>query len=398
VRIVVGITGGIAAYKAVALVRLLVKAGHDVKVIPTQNALRFVGSATLEAISRNTVDPDLYTDVADVKHVELGQSADLIIVAPATASFIARTAAGLADDLLSNVILASKAPIVIAPAMHTEMWQNVATERNIETLKRDGTFIVEPTIGQLTGNDVGSGRMAEPEEIFESALAATCQKDLLGKRILISAGGTREPIDPVRFIGNSSSGKQGLALAQAASNRGAEVTLVLANVQGSQPFRTINVGTASELLEAMRENVLTSDAVIMAAAVGDFRVAEQSQTKIKKSQTGENFSISVVQNEDVLASLRHLVSANNFGCLLVGFAAETQPDSDKLQSLALAKMEAKGCDLMVANDVSDGQVFDQESSSVIIVAKDQVPVFASGSKHVVADVILDSMAQIWKTK
>ena len=397
-RIVVGITGGIAAYKAVALVRLLVKAGHDVKVIPTQNALRFVGSTTLEAISRNTVDPDLYTDVADVKHVEIGQSADLIIVAPATASFIARTAAGIADDLLSNVILASKAPVVIAPAMHTEMWQNVATERNIETLKRDGMFIVEPAIGQLTGNDVGAGRMAEPEEIFERALAATCRKDLLGKRILISAGGTREPIDPVRFIGNSSSGKQGLALAQAASNRGAEVTLVLANVQASQPFRTINVGTASELLEAMRENVLNSDAVIMAAAVGDFRVAEQSLTKIKKSQTVEDFSISLVQNEDVLASLRQLISAKNSPCLLVGFAAETQPDSDKLQNLALAKMQAKGCDLMVANDVSGGQVFDQESNSVIIVAKHQEPVRAAGSKLVVADVILDCMSLIWNSR
>jgi len=398
VRIVVGITGGIAAYKSVSLVRLLVQAGHDVKVIPTQNALRFVGAATLEAISRNTVDPDLYTDVADVKHVELGQSADLIIVAPATASFIARTAAGIADDLLSNVILASKAPVVIAPAMHTEMWQNVATERNIETLRRDGIVIIEPAVGQLTGNDVGAGRMAEPEEIFARSLSVTAKKDLLGKRILISAGGTREPIDPVRFIGNSSSGKQGLALAQAASDRGAEVTLVLANLQTSLPFRTITVSTAGELLRAMQDSVLGSDAAIMTAAVGDFRVFEPSTSKIKKSNTGDVMSISLVQNPDILADLSKVLSENKSDCLLIGFAAETESDEGRLRSLALAKLEAKGCDLIVANDVSNGQVFDQDSTSVTLLAKHQEPVKATGSKRVVSEVILDRVLQIWNSK
>lgn len=397
-RIVVGITGGIAAYKSVSLVRLLVQAGHDVKVIPTQNALRFVGAATLEAISRNTVDPDLYTDVADVKHVELGQSADLIIVAPATASFIARTAAGIADDLLSNVILASKAPVVIAPAMHTEMWQNVATERNIETLQRDGIVIIEPAVGQLTGNDVGAGRMAEPEEIFARSLSVTAKKDLLGKRILISAGGTREPIDPVRFIGNRSSGKQGLALAQAASDRGAEVTLVLANLQTSLPFPTITVSTAGELLRAMQENVLGADAAIMTAAVGDFRVSEPSTSKIKKSNTGDVMSISLVQNPDILADLSKVLSENKSDCLLIGFAAETDSDESRLQSIALAKLEAKGCDLIVANDVSNGQVFDQDSTSVILLAKNQEPAKASGSKRVVSDAILDRVLQIWNSK
>jgi len=395
VRIVVGITGGIAAYKAVSLVRLLVQAGHDVKAIPTQSALRFVGSTTLEAISSNTVDPDLYTDVADVKHVELGQSADLIIVAPATASFIARTAAGIADDLLSNVILASRAPKVIAPAMHTEMWENAATRRNIDTLLNDGFVIVEPEIGQLTGGDVGKGRMAEPETIVGVALATASVKDLMGKRILISAGGTREPIDPVRFIGNNSSGKQGLALARAAARRGADVTLVLANVFATETFKVVRADTAADMLLALSARASATDALIMTAAISDYRVVQPSPVKMKKASAGETFELTLIQNEDILAKLAPAVHEANLNALVVGFAAETESDEQGLELAAKKKLISKGCDFIVANDVSDGQVFDQATNSVRIVSSEAPPVTVSGSKAAVADAILDAMLMRW---
>jgi phosphopantothenoylcysteine decarboxylase/phosphopantothenate--cysteine ligase len=235
VRVVLGVTGGIAAYKATGIIRLLTEAGHDVKVIPTANALRFIGATTLEALSHNSVDPDLYTDVEAVKHVELGQTADLVIVAPATASFLARMASGLADDLLMNTLLATKAPILVAPAMHTEMWQNPATVANVATLRQRGIEILEPAVGRLTGADSGPGRLPEPEEIVAAALALSAPQDLSGKRFLITAGGTQEPIDPVRFLGNHSSGKQGIALATEATKRGAKVTLIAANVSESIP-------------------------------------------------------------------------------------------------------------------------------------------------------------------
>jgi len=395
VRIVVGITGGIAAYKAISLVRLLVQAGHDVKVIPTQNALRFVGSTTLEAISSNTVDPDLYTDVADVKHVELGQSADLIIVAPATASFIARTAAGIADDLLSNVILASRAPKVIAPAMHTEMWENAATRRNIDTLLNDGFVIVEPEIGQLTGGDVGKGRMAEPETIVGVALATASVKDLMGKRILISAGGTREPIDPVRFIGNNSSGKQGLALARAAARRGADVTLVLANVFATETFKVVRADTAADMLLALSARASATDALIMTAAISDYRVVQPSPAKMKKASAGDTFELTLIQNEDILTKLAPAVHEANPNALVVGFAAETESDEQSLELAAKKKLISKGCDLIVANDVSDGQVFDKDTNSVRIVSSEAPTVSVSGSKVAVADAILDAMLMRW---
>lgn len=397
-RIVVGITGGIAAYKAVSLVRLLVQAGHDVKVIPTQNALRFVGSTTLEAISSNTVDPDLYADVADVKHVELGQSADLIIVAPATASFIARTAAGIADDLLSNVILASRSPKVIAPAMHTEMWENAATRRNIDTLLKDGFVIVDPEFGQLTGGDVGKGRMAEPETIVGVALAAVSVKDLMGKRILISAGGTREPIDPVRFIGNNSSGKQGLALARAATRRGAEVTLVLANVSATETFQVVRADTAAEMLVALSARASATDALIMTAAISDYRVLQPSPVKMKKASAGDTFELTLIQNEDILAKLAPAVHEANQSALVIGFAAETESDDQVLELAARRKLISKGCDLIVANDVSDGQVFDQDMNSVRIVSSQAPTVSVSGSKAAVADAILDAMLTRWHNR
>ena len=248
-QIVLGVTGGIAAYKATGVIRLFSEAGHSVKVIPTENALRFIGATTLEALSHNSVDPDLYSDVADVKHVQLGQQANLIVVAPATANFIAKLAAGIADDLLGNTILASNAPVLIAPAMHTEMWLNPATIANIETLRSRGIHILEPAEGRLTGEDTGIGRLPEPEQIVAAALALVTSQDLSDKEILITAGGTREAIDPVRFIGNHSSGKQGIALARAAASRGAKVTLIGANIEPvSLPnLRFIPVQTATQL-------------------------------------------------------------------------------------------------------------------------------------------------------
>ncbi|MFY7819599.1 MAG: bifunctional phosphopantothenoylcysteine decarboxylase/phosphopantothenate--cysteine ligase CoaBC, partial [Rhodoluna sp.] len=321
-RILVGITGGIAAYKAVGVVRLLVEAGHDVKVIPTANALRFVGAATLEAISKNTVDPDLYTDVADVKHVELGQSAELIIVAPATASFIARTAAGLGDDLLSSSILASKAPILVAPAMHTEMWENPSTVANVATLRARGINVLEPAVGRLTGEDSGKGRLPEPHQIVEAALNLFVQQDLAGVKVLITAGGTREPIDSVRFIGNNSSGLMGLALYKAAKRRGADVRLIAANLQGGLTEGQVDVSTAEELRVALGELAPSTDVLIMTAAVSDYRIESPSASKLKKADLGATPTLNLVENPDLLAEVaaqRPLSSKQ----ILVGFAAET---------------------------------------------------------------------------
>ncbi|MCC6855686.1 MAG: bifunctional phosphopantothenoylcysteine decarboxylase/phosphopantothenate--cysteine ligase CoaBC, partial [Microbacteriaceae bacterium] len=289
-NVVVGVTGGIAAYKAVSVVRALVLAGHDVHVVATENALRFVGRPTLEAISRNTVHSDLYEGVAEVRHVAIGQAADLIVVAPATANTVAKLAAGLADDLLGNTILASTAPLVIAPAMHTEMWQNAATVANIATLRQRGVTVVGPAVGQLTGADSGPGRMSEPEEIVEVALrTAAGRQDLAGRRILVTAGGTREPIDPVRFIGNRSSGKQGVALAVAAADRGAEVTLIAANLEVDVPatVQVVRVRSTLDLEKAATSAAETADIVIMAAAVADYRPETVADAKIKKDVQGD---------------------------------------------------------------------------------------------------------------
>ncbi|NDH65892.1 MAG: bifunctional phosphopantothenoylcysteine decarboxylase/phosphopantothenate--cysteine ligase CoaBC [Microbacteriaceae bacterium] len=386
-RILVGITGGIAAFKAVTLVRLLSELGHDVKVVPTQNALRFVGATTLEALSKNTVDSDLYTDVADVKHIELGQSADLVIVAPASASFIARTAAGIADDLLSNVILATAAPIIIAPAMHTEMWENAATKANVATILERGINMVEPTEGRLTGEDSGKGRMAEPEDILEAALALLIPQDLSGKAVVVTAGGTREPIDPVRFIGNSSSGKQGLEIAKEASRRGAQVTLIGANFEARGAFDFIRVVTTDELSAALAARA-TADVIVMAAAISDYRVQNPSATKIKKASTGAHLELTLIQNEDVLAKLAATKPA---GQIVVGFAAETEPDAASLESAARNKLEQKGCDIIVANDVTDGKVFNENSSTVQIIQPGSPVVHLTGTKREVARVLIDTI-------
>lgn len=390
-QIVLGVTGGIAAYKATSLIRLFTEAGHQVKVIPTENALRFVGTTTLEALSHNSVDPDLYTDVADVKHVELGQQANLIVVAPATANFIAKLAAGIADDLLGNTLLVATAPILIAPAMHTEMWLNPATVANVELLRSRGYHILEPASGRLTGSDSGIGRLPEPEAIFSAAIALVGSRKLVGKRIMVTAGGTHEPIDPVRFIGNSSSGKQGIAIAKAAAMQGAEVTLIGANINetAGHNINFVRVNTAVELERAVNERLKTSDALIQAAAVSDYRVAIPEAKKMKRSVLGEKVSIELIANPDILAGAVSRIRNEHFDCITVGFAAETAPNSSDLRSLAASKLMSKGCDIIVANDVSDGKVFGSDENSVIILTKSGVEIETSGSKGDVAAAILD---------
>ena len=389
-NVVVGVTGGIAAYKAVSVVRALVLAGHDVDTVTTENALRFVGRPTLEAISRNTVHSDLYEGVAEVRHVAIGQAADLIVVAPATANTVAKLAAGLADDLLGNTILASTAPLVIAPAMHTEMWQNAATVANIATLRQRGVTVVGPAVGQLTGADSGPGRMSEPEEIVEVALrTAAGRQDLAGRRILVTAGGTREPIDPVRFIGNRSSGKQGVALAVAAADRGAEVTLIAANLEVDVPatVQVVRVRSTLDLEKAATSAAETADIVIMAAAVADYRPETVADAKIKKDVQGDVLDLRLVKNPDILAGL---AANRRAGQVIVGFAAETEPDDAKLQQLGAAKVARKGADLLVVNRVGWNEGFATEGNTVIVLNRTgDIVGEASGSKRSVADRILD---------
>jgi len=390
-NVVVGITGGIAAYKAVAVVRGLVLAGHSVQVIATDAALRFVGKPTLEAISRNPVHSDLYEGVAEVRHVAMGQAADLIVVAPATANSIAKLAAGLADDLLGNTILASTAPVVIAPAMHTEMWQNPATVANVATLRARGVTVVGPGVGQLTGKDSGPGRMSEPEEIVAAALAAVVRKDLAGRRILVTAGGTREALDPVRYIGNRSSGKQGLAIALAAAARGAEVTLIGANLEVRPPasasIALIEVSSTLELQSATLVAAAEADVVIMAAAVADYRPEQVSEGKIKKEAQGDTLQLTLVKNPDIL---QELAAARTEGQVIIGFGAETEPDREELLAIGRAKLERKGADYLVVNRVGWTEVFATESNAVIILGTGGVIVGeASGTKASVAADILD---------
>lgn len=391
-NIVVGITGGIAAYKAVGVIRSLVLAGHDVQVIATAAALRFVGAPTLEAISRNRLNTDLYEGVSEVRHVALGQAADLVIIAPATANTLAKIAAGIADDLLGNTILATTAPVVVAPAMHTEMWNNAATVANVATLRARGVTVVGPGVGQLTGTDSGAGRMSEPDEIVAVALATLRAPDLAGKRILITAGGTREPLDPVRFIGNRSSGRQGLALAIAANARGADVTLIAANLEIAVPaFLRVNyISSTLELADAVAAAAPGADVVIMNAAVADYRPEQVAQSKIKKDQQGERLTLELVKNPDILAGVSR---ARLPGQVIMGFAAETEPDSEALLELGRAKIRRKGCDFLVINRVGWSEGFGTESNSVVLInARGDIVIEASGSKRSVADSILDVLA------
>lgn len=392
-NIVVGVTGGIAAYKSVHLVRLLVKAGHEVTVIPTADALRFVGQPTWEAISRNDVTTSVHDDVARVRHVALGQAADLIIIAPATANTIAKIAAGLADDLLGTTLLASTAPVAIAPAMHTEMWRHPATQANIATLRDRGVHILGPGDGELTGGDSGPGRMLEPDDIVDAALALLAPKDLAGLRVVVSAGGTREPIDPVRFLGNRSSGRQGAALAADAAARGAEVVLVAANIAAdvlaeARGAEIVAVGTAAQLGEAMRDAAASADAVIMAAAVADYRPASVADQKLTK-EDGALTRIDLVENDDVVAGL---AAARPAGQTIVAFAAETLTDADARRDRARRKRERKGVDLLVVNRADAEHGFERADNAIEVIGEGgAVVASAAGSKREVARVIWDAV-------
>lgn len=409
-RIVVGITGGIAAYKAVSLIRLFVQDGHHVDVVATESALEFIGRPTLEAISRNPVHTGLYDDVAQVRHVALGQQADIIVVAPATANFLAQTAAGLAPDLLSNTILARRCPLVVAPAMHTEMWLNPLTVRNIETLQNMGVSVVGPGVGPLTGLDEGPGRMAEVEHIRDEVYAllaqapsrsatspagrSTAQGDLAGQYVVISGGGTREHIDPVRFIGNESSGKQAVALAIRALDRGARVTLVHAHIDVEVPpgVESVAVESADELDNELQHLLPDADILIMAAAVSDYRPVSVATSKLKKEDLGKTLTVNLVENPDILAGLVQSRARLARKPIIVGFAAETSTTSEELVERGRAKLVRKGCDLLVLNSVSDRQTFGSENNSVVILdPQGDIVVTSQGSKMSVADTILDSI-------
>lgn len=393
-RIVVGITGGIAAYKAVSVVREFVKDGHHVDVVATEAALQFVGRPTLEAISRNPVNVGLYDDVAQVRHVALGQQADVIVVAPATANTLAQFAAGLAPDLLGNTVLARRGPLVVAPAMHTEMWENPATQANISTLRSRGVVVVGPGVGQLTGSDSGPGRMSEPEDIIAAAYEAVSgetKHDLVGKRILITGGGTREPLDPVRFIGNRSSGKQAVALAQRAMQRGADVTLIAAHLEVEPPAGVdlVSVSTAAQMHSEVMTLSPEFDIVIMAAAVSDYRMDTVSGSKLKKVDNGGELHLTLVENPDILKELSSSKSAKQ---LIIGFAAETATEDDLIR-IGKEKIARKGCDLLILNQVGWDQGFGTESNSVTVLASGgDILITATGSKMSVADTILDCIA------
>ncbi|PWW24554.1 phosphopantothenate-cysteine ligase /phosphopantothenoylcysteine decarboxylase [Geodermatophilus normandii] len=401
-RIVLGVGGGVAAYKAALLLRALTEAGHEVRVVPTESALHFVGAATFEALSGNPVTTDVWSHVPEVAHVRIGQTADLVVVAPATADLLARAAAGRADDLLTATLLTAHCPVVFVPAMHTEMWLHPATQDNVATLRRRGSLVLPPAVGRLTGPDSGPGRLPEPADVAELArvvLAAgadVLRADLAGRRVVVSAGGTREPLDPVRYLGNRSSGKQGWALARVAAARGAEVTLVAANVDLPAPFgvRVVPVGTAEELRTAVLAEAgsgggAVADVVVMAAAVADFRPASVAATKLKKKDDpSEVPEVPLVRNPDVLAEL---VTKRPPGQLVVGFAAETGDADADVLTHARAKLARKGCDLLVVNDVSGGGVFGRPDNAAVVLAADgtatEVP---HGTKDAVA-------AAVWQT-
>nr|WP_218844480.1 bifunctional phosphopantothenoylcysteine decarboxylase/phosphopantothenate--cysteine ligase CoaBC [Microbacterium pseudoresistens] len=395
VDIVVGVTGGIAAYKAVQVVRLLVKAGHEVTVVPTPDALRFVGAPTWEAVSRHPVTTSVHDDVARVRHVALGQGADLVVIAPATANTIARMAAGIADNLLGTTLLATEAPVVIAPAMHAEMWRHPATQANIRTLVERGVRLVGPAAGELAGGDSGPGRMSEPEEIVDDALRAVAPRDLAGMRVAVSAGGTREPIDPVRFLGNRSSGRQGAALAAEAAARGAQVILVAANVSADvlagarHPNVEVRpVATAAELGDAMREAAASADVVIMAAAVADYRPKTAADQKLTK-EDGVLERIELVENEDIVAGL---AASRPEGQTVVSFAAETNADASARRERAARKRERKGVDLLVVNRADAEHGFEKADNAVEIIGEGgAVAASAEGSKREVARAIWDAV-------
>ncbi|QUI30734.1 bifunctional phosphopantothenoylcysteine decarboxylase/phosphopantothenate--cysteine ligase CoaBC [Streptomyces alfalfae] len=393
-KVVLGVSGGIAAYKACELLRRLTESGHDVRVVPTASALHFVGAATWSALSGNPVSTEVWSDVHEVPHVRIGQGADLVVVAPATADMLAKAAHGLADDLLTNTLLTARCPVVFAPAMHTEMWEHPATQENVATLRRRGALVVEPAVGRLTGVDTGKGRFPDPVELFEVVRRVLARgdlaQDLAGRHVVVSAGGTREPLDPVRFLGNRSSGKQGYALARCAAARGARVTLVAANAALPDPagVDVVPVGTAVQLREAVLKAAADADAVVMAAAVADFRPETYAAGKIKKKDGEEPAPIALVRNPDILAEIAG--ERPRPGQVIVGFAAET----DAVLANGRAKLARKGCDLLVVNEVGERKTFGAEENEAVVLGADgsETPV-PHGPKEALADTVWDLVAR-----
>jgi phosphopantothenoylcysteine decarboxylase / phosphopantothenate---cysteine ligase len=392
-RIVLGVGAGIAAYKVCELLRLLTEAGHQVRVIPTEDSLAFVGATTWAALSGQPVTASAFADAHEVPHVRLGQQADLVFVAPATADLLARAATGLAGDLLTAVLLTARCPVVFAPAMHTEMWEHPATQANVRTLRGRGCLVLEPASGRLTGADSGPGRLPEPSELYRAAAAVLARgaaglaPDLAGRRMVISAGGTREELDPVRFLGNWSSGRQGYALARTALARGAEVILLSANVDLPDPAgaKVERVISARQLQAAALAAAPGADAVVMAAAVADYRPETRGDEKIKK--TGASPApLRLAENPDIL---RELSAQRRPGQVIAGFAAET----DDILAHGRAKLAAKGCDLLVVNRVGRGLAFGTDDNEAVVLAADgsATPV-PRGPKEVLADVVWDLVA------
>jgi phosphopantothenoylcysteine decarboxylase / phosphopantothenate---cysteine ligase len=393
--IVLGVGAGIAAYKVCEFLRLLTESGHEVTVVPTKDSLNFVGAATWAALSGRPVTASTWDDAAEVPHVRLGQQADLVFIAPATADLLARAASGLAPDLLGNVLLTARCPVVYAPAMHTEMWQHPATQANVATLRGRGAIVLDPASGRLTGADSGPGRLPEPAELFAAALrvlrrgAAAVTPDLTDRRVVVSAGGTREELDPVRFIGNWSSGRQGYAIAGAAAARGALVTLVAANTALADPAgaRVIGVTSACQMRDAMLAAAADADVVVMAAAVADYRPVATSPTKLKKTG-GEPRPIELTENPDILRELG--TTRRQPGQVIVGFGAET----GDLIANGRTKLAAKGCDLIVMNEVGNGLAFGTADNAAEILAADGQHISVPrGPKEVLADVIWDLVAE-----
>jgi phosphopantothenoylcysteine decarboxylase / phosphopantothenate---cysteine ligase len=405
VRVLLGVTGGIAAYKVATIVRRLMQDGHTVQIVPTPGSLNFVGRTTWEALSGRPAPSEIFENVPGVEHIRLSQMADIVLVAPATADFLSQLANGEARDLLGSILLATAAPIVVAPAMHTGMWENAATVSNLKTLRGRGVHIIEPAVGQLAGKDVGVGRLPEPAHIVEALYAAAKGEkipvttdgdhgwgDLDGVRFLISAGGTREPIDPIRFLGNRSSGHQGFALAEAARERGGLVTVVAANVflpLGENVSR-VDVETSVGLGREMREVAPDADIVIMAAAVADFRPATVSPHKIKKPEEGR-LTLELEETDDILHSL---VKARRPGQTVVGFGAETGDDTADVLQHGTEKARHKGADLLIVNPVGEGIGFGDVSSKIMILdAKGKQIAAAEGEKMTLAHAILDTIVE-----
>ncbi len=395
-RVILGVCGGIAAYKSVELLRLLTQAGYDVNVVPTQNALRFIGIPTFEALSGNPVNITLWDGGGNVTHVSQGLSADIIVIAPATADFMARSTHGIASDLLSNILLTATAPVVLAPAMHTQMWEHPATRANVVTLRKRGYIVLDPDTGPLTGSDSGSGRLPAPKQIFDAVEAQLHANTgaLLGRHVVISAGGTQEDWDPVRFIGNRSSGKQGVALARAALAAGARVTLVAGHMDIDPPAGVDVIPALSgERMHKVLVGLMAEqpDCVIMAAAVADFRPVAQSATKIKKADGVQ--SLELEQTTDILADIcAQRGSAST--PLILGFAAETTESPQELAKLALGKLAAKGADAIIVNNVSDGQIFGSDHTEVLFVDAHNTTGPIRGSKLNVAHAVVHRLAEL----